>query len=65
MRCHKKEPMLVQSVVMGILCSISTIFIGKYFGLIGITLGYLALNIIGFFWTYNIFINKRKQWQNG
>lgn len=64
MRCHKKEPMLVQSVVMGILCSISTIGLGHYFGVIGITLGYMALTIISFIWTYFIFSTKKKEWHN-
>lgn len=64
MRCHKKEPMLVQSVVMGIFCSFSTIGLGNYFGVLGITSGYLILNIIGFIWTYFIFINKKKEWHN-
>ncbi len=62
LRCHKKEPMLVQSVVMGLLCSLSTIIFGNYFGVIGITMGYLILNIIGFFWTYFIFRNKKNDW---
>lgn len=64
MRCHKKEPMLIPSVVMGILCSISIVFFSKYFGLIGITLGYLTLSIMSFIWTYFIFTNKKKKWHN-
>lgn len=64
MRCHKKEPMLIPSVVMGILCSISIVLFGKYFGLIGITLGYLILSIIGLIWTYKIFVNNKKKWHN-
>ncbi len=62
LRCHKKEPMLLQSVVMGFLCSISTIFFGHYFGVLGITSGYLFLNIIGFFWAQFIFSEKKKKW---
>ncbi|MEO7975787.1 polysaccharide biosynthesis protein [Flavobacterium sp.] len=64
LRCHKKEPMLLQSVVMGILCSISTVTLGHYFGVIGITTGYMSLTIIGFVWTYFIFKNKKKEWHN-
>lgn len=64
LRCHKKEPMLVQSVVMGGLCCTSTIGLGHYFGVIGITGGYLFLTILGFIWTYFIFINKKKEWHN-
>lgn len=64
LRCHKKEPLLYQSVVIGLLCSISTIFLGNYLGVIGMTFGYLFVSIIGFFWTYYIFKSKQKQWHN-
>ena len=64
MRCHKKEPMLVQSIVIGILCSISTITLGKYFGVLGMTLGYMLITILSFSWTYIIFKNKKKEWHN-
>ena len=64
MRCHKKEPLLMQSVTIGILCSISTLTLGNSFGVMGITSGYLALTIIGFIWTYFTFINKKKEWHN-
>jgi O-antigen/teichoic acid export membrane protein len=64
LRCHKKEPMLIQSVVIGILCSISTVTLGKYFGVMGMTLGYMSLTIVGFIWTYFIFITKKKEWHN-
>lgn len=55
MRCFKKEPMLLQSIVSGILCSLSTVILGNYFGLIGITSGYLIVTIIGFIWTLFIY----------
>ncbi|MBY0244246.1 MAG: hypothetical protein K2Q03_02205 [Sphingobacteriaceae bacterium] len=64
LRCHKKEPMMIQSIVIGILCSISTITLGKYFGVIGMTLGYMILTVIGFIWTYFIFTTKKKEWHN-
>ncbi|WP_051929328.1 lipopolysaccharide biosynthesis protein [Flavobacterium sp. 83] len=64
LRCHKKEPMLVQSLVIGILCTFSTIFLGKHFGVIGMTSGYMMLTFIGFVWTYFIFKNKKRQWHN-
>ncbi|MBA0884380.1 lipopolysaccharide biosynthesis protein [Flavobacterium undicola] len=64
LRCHKKEPMLVQSVVMGGLCCLSTIGLGHYFGVMGITLGYMILTVIGTIWTYFIFITKKKEWHN-
>jgi O-antigen/teichoic acid export membrane protein len=64
LRCHKKEPMLVQSLVLGMLCSFSTIFLGKRFGAIGMTSGFMILTLIGFVWTYFIFKSKKRQWHN-
>ena len=60
MRCHKKEPMLIQSIAMAILCTFSTVFLGETFGVFGMTLGYMLLSILGFLWTYLIFINEKK-----
>ncbi|WPO79526.1 polysaccharide biosynthesis protein [Flavobacterium sp. KACC 22761] len=62
LRCHKKEPMLILSIVIGILCSISTIVLGKKFGSFGMTLGYMILTILSFIWTYLIFKNKKTAW---
>jgi len=62
LRCHKKEPMLIQSLVLGILCSLSTVIFGKYYGVVGMTLGYMILIIISFIWTYFIFKTKKKEW---
>lgn len=64
LRCHKKEPMLWLSIVIGILCSFSTFFLGKYFGVIGITLGYMIITILSFFWTCYIYVTKKKIWHN-
>ena len=63
LRCHKKEPFLVQSVVMGILCSCSTILLGKTYGVYGITLGYMIL-IVGLSipWSVYIFKSKKRAW---
>jgi multisubunit Na+/H+ antiporter MnhF subunit len=62
LRCHKKEPMLVQSITIGLLSSISTLITGKYFGLIGMTLGYFIVTIISFIWTYLIYKKKKEKW---
>lgn len=64
MRCHKKEPMLLQSIVIGVLCGFSTILMGKYVGIIGITSGYVFLVFISLIWTYFIFRSKKKIWHN-
>ena len=63
LRCHKQEPFLILSIVMGILCCASTLFFGTKFGVIGITLSYCCLKIfIALPWSYNIFITKRNEW---
>jgi hypothetical protein len=62
LRCHKKEPYLMNSIVGGILCTFSTIFLGRYYGVFGITLGYMLLNILMLPWSYQIFIKKKNEW---
>lgn len=64
LRCHKREPMMIQSITMGMLCSLSTVFLGRYFGVIGMTLGYMILVIISFIWTYFTFIMYKRIWHN-
>lgn len=64
LRCHKKEPMLVQSVVIGILCTLSTVLLGRNFGIIGITSGYMLITVLSFIWTYFIFQTNKKEWHN-
>ena len=62
LRCHKQEPMMILSISMGILCTLSTVFLGKYFGVLGMTSGYMILCVISFICTYFIFINKKREW---
>lgn len=64
LRCHKEEPMLINSIVIGILCCFSTIVFGNWFGVIGMTSGYMCLTIISFIWTYIIFVTKKKEWHS-
>lgn len=63
LRCHKQEPFLINSVVMGILCLLSAYFLGNAFGLYGLTIGYCSLiTLISLPWAYFIFRNKKIQW---
>lgn len=62
LRCHKKEPMLVHSLVFGALSCTSTILLGKYYGVMGITVGYCVITIAVTFWAYYIFTTKKNQW---
>lgn len=62
LRCHKKEPYLINSLIGGILCTLSTLILGNYFGVIGITFGYMLINIFMLPWSYQVFIKKRNEW---
>lgn len=63
LRCHKKEPFLIQSIVMGGSTMLSTLILGKEFGLYGICIGYCALSVIvSFPWGMMIFITKKRKW---
>lgn len=65
LRCHKKEPFLVNSIVMGCLCCLSTLLLGKAFGVYGITIGYCSLTVfVSLPWGYNIFVEKKKEWHS-
>lgn len=63
LRCHKKEPFLVFSIVMGLLTAISTLVLGKLYGVIGITIGYCILSVfVSLIWAVVIFSNKKALW---
>lgn len=62
LRCHKKEPYLINSIIGGILCTLSTLILGKYYGVIGLTFGYMLINIFMLPWSYHIFIKKKNEW---
>ena len=62
LRCHKQEPFLLNSIVAGILCCLSTVLLGKYFGVLGITGGYCFITCAMSFWGRWIFVTKKKEW---
>lgn len=64
LRCHKKEPFLLYSIVMAIFTALSTVFMTKYFGVKGMTFGYFAITFILFYWAYYIFKTKKHAWHN-
>jgi O-antigen/teichoic acid export membrane protein len=65
LRAHKKEPFLLVSIIGGILTGISTYFIGRDYGIIGMSTGYCLLNLtFGVTSGTWIFISKRKQWHS-
>ena len=62
LRCHKREPLLIQSVIIAIMCSVSTLFLGAISGINGIVIGYTFLTLCSAVWIYIIFLQKRKKW---
>lgn len=62
LRCHKKEPFLLNSIVGGILCLLSTTILGNLYGLYGITIGYCLITIILFPWGYFVYSYNKKKW---
>lgn len=62
LRCHKKEPYLFPSVVSAISIGISTVVLGKLFGIKGLVLGYVAIVAIMKLWEYRIFVISKKLW---
>lgn len=65
LRCHKQEPFLMLSIVMGALCCFSTLYFGTNYGVIGLTLGYCCLKVfVALPWGYSIYATKKKEWHN-
>jgi len=62
LRCHNKEPLLANSIVMAILTCLSTLLFGKIWGVWGVVVGYSCLTLLMFPWIIFVFIQKRKEW---
>lgn len=63
LRCHKKEPFMYFSIVLGGLTAISTLVFGKLYGVIGITIGYSFITIFfSLTWAVVIFRKKKALW---
>lgn len=64
LRCHKKEPLLANSVTVGILCCISTITFGNLYGVYGITIAFALLRFVSLTWINYVYRHKKKEWHN-
>lgn len=62
LRCHKKEPFLWVSIAGAVLCSCSTYFLGRYYGVMGMTAGYFAITFILSFYSYHIYSTCKAKW---
>ena len=63
LRSHKKEPLMKNSMVMGILCCISTFTCGHLWGLYGIVIGFALLRIVSLVWVHRIYVIKRLEYR--
>lgn len=64
LRCHKREPLLINTIVGAITCGLSTVVLGKLYGVIGMVGGYCVLRIILTFWNYTVYKHKKLEWHS-
>ena len=65
LRCHKQEPFLIYSIIIGFLTALSTLLLGRYYGIYGIIIGYTFLTVmVSLPWAYRIFITKKRCWHH-
>lgn len=63
MRAHKREPLLVQAVVVAIFLSTCTLYLARVWGANGVTVGYFLFGgALSFAWGTYIFVSKRREW---
>lgn len=62
LRCHKQEPFLINSICAGTVCCLSTLLLGKWFGVLGVTGGYCLITIAIMPWGYWIYKTKKYEW---
>ena len=64
LRCHKREPLMWNSLVVGCLCCVSTLFFGTLYGLYGICISFALLRFISLIWIYVIYKKKKNEWHS-
>ena len=64
LRAHKKEPLMIFSIIYAIFVALSTIVLGKYFSVIGMACGYLVVNIIFIPSIFIIWKKKKMIWHS-
>lgn len=62
LRCHKKEPLMLNSVVLGVLSCASTLIFGKIYGLMGIVVGFSILRFGSLIWIRYVYKTKKIEW---
>ena len=65
LRCHKKEPLLITSIICAVLIAFTTIVLGKIWGIKAIVIGFtMVCWLVGAPLNFYIFMKKRKEWHN-
>lgn len=63
LRAHKREPFLIQAIIVSILLGGTTFLLGKFSGVNAVTVGYFAIGgVFGLASGTYIFIAKRRDW---
>lgn len=62
LRCHKKEPFLLNSICAGICMGTGTFVFGHMYGLYGVTISYCILSILFFPWGYYLYKSNKIKW---
>ena len=62
LRCHKKEPFLVNSICSGLTSLVCIFVFGHLYGLYGVTVTYFCIAVAFFPWGYWIFKTKKAEW---
>jgi len=64
LRCHKKEPFLIQAIIVGLSCAIAMYFATKLYGINGTIIGYTSVIVfISLPISYYIFIYNKKKYK--
>lgn len=64
-RCHKREPLFVQSVVMSVFSALAFYYFTDLFGVVGLINANVFLTIFGFIWVMHIFSKFKRKWHEG
>jgi hypothetical protein len=65
LRAHKEEPFMALSVLGACLCALSALVLGRYYGALGVCVGYASSSLIGLGFGTSIFMRKRRLWHHG
>jgi hypothetical protein len=63
LRSHKREPLLVQGIVVAIVIATSTIVLARLQGASAVAVGYFLFGgVLNLAWATYIFVTKRQEW---